>query len=458
MRNRVENGRSDLARDGEDVERATVPVMRRVAVLLCLFACSPGRATPPLPRGASPALPVATAERPSEEDPPEELGEPVDVLWGGPSSVAVSSVGHHGRPSALVDGVPATAWEAADDGRGEAISFVVPPGTALTELVLTVGFEGTSTAGDSAVGHRRARKVRVVPLPGTTLPGAALEWTLDSTLRTPQHFPFVVPAHRDEEGPLGFSVVFESEADHPVTDPTRRRDAPFAISEFSARGHLGTRWRVPEPPRVTVGALKPLPDRPPGAFDGFVGYVATDACSSYEEAVTPAIQVASDDFEASISPIPEHSTGPLPQKPWCVAASRRVATVLGGKPPKSPLKQATTSVSLVDLELPNGTARVLRIDLPEGSAFLRGSAVCSDSIAEHEGEDVPCSDDDVTLTTRITAATITDRALTVEVAVSSTRAKGPGSGKRPSKEGAARTLRFDCFLDAPPFGCRRGTK
>ncbi|KAK4045259.1 hypothetical protein OUZ56_032668, partial [Daphnia magna] len=159
---------------------------------------------------------ATASELPAEEEPAEPLGEPVNVLWGGPSSVAVSSTAKGGRPSALVDGGAATAWEAAvGDTPGAAISVVVPSGTTITELMLTAGFDGTSPAGkDLFSSHSRARKIRITALPGTTFP--TFEWTLDPTLRTPQRVPFSVPAHREEEGPLAFSVlVLERDEDGP---------------------------------------------------------------------------------------------------------------------------------------------------------------------------------------------------------------------------------------------------
>lgn len=439
---------------------ATVAVMSRAAVLASLFAvaCSPGRSSPILPRAAPPTSSATALEQPAEEEPAEPLGEPVNVLWGGPSSIAVSSTAKGGRPSALVDGVAATAWEAAvGDTPGASISVVVPSGTAITELVLTAGFDGTSPAGkDLFLSHSRIRKIRITALPGTTFP--AFEWTLDPTLRAPQHVPFRVPAHREEEGPLGFSVL--------VLERDEGGALPLALSEFAVLGHLGTRWKAPEPPRVTVGALAPLPKRPPGAFDGFVGDLARNVglenpCTAYEEAVEPALQRASDDFEAALSPIPEYSKGSLPEKPWCLSGPTIVAArgpdksrKLGANAaPKTP----PTTVALVDLELPNDIARVLRVDLPQGSAFLRGSAVCGDVIAEDKGTNLPCSDGDQTVNSQITAAAVSEEAVTVDVTVTLPN-KGDGSAKRPTKNAEIRVITFYCPLDSTPLGCRRSER
>ncbi len=447
---------------------ATVAVMSRAAVLVCLFAvaCSPGRSSPILPRAAPPTSSATASELHAEEEPAEPLGEPVNVLWGGPSSVAVSSTAKGGRPSALVDGVAANAWEAAvGDTPGAAISVVVPSGTAITELMLTAGFDGTSPAGkDLFSSHSRARKIRITALPGTTFP--TFEWTLDPTLRTPQHVPFSVPAHREEEGPLGFSVLVVETDGNQGGSPGRRGLLPLALSEFVVLGHLGTRWKAPEPPRVTVGALAPLPERPPGAFDGFVGHLARNVglenpCTAYEEAVEPALQRASDDFETALSPIPEYSKGSLPEKPWCLSGPSTVAArgpdksrkLAANAAPKTP----PTTVALVDLELPNDTARVLRVDLPRGSAFLRGSAVCGDVIAEDKGTNLPCSDGDQTVNARITAASVSEEALTVDVTVTVPN-KGDGSAKRPTKNAEIRVVTFYCPLDSSPLGCRRSER
>jgi hypothetical protein len=394
-----------------------------------------------------------------------------------------------GRPSALVDGVAATAWEAAvGDTPGAAISCVVPSGTTISELVLTAGFDGTSPAGkDLFSSYSRARKIRITALPGTTFP--TFEWTLDPTLRTPQHVPFSVPAHREEgarpsastsnldgggvagdggprfEGPLAFSVLV-LERDEGGPPPQGPSPLPLALSEFAVLGHLGTRWKAPEPPRVTVGALAALPKRPPGAFDGFVGHLARNVglenpCTAYEEAVEPALQRASDDFEAALSPIPEYSKGSLPEKPWCLSGPTTVAARGPGKSRKlganAAPKTPPTTVALVDLELPNDIARVLRVDLPQGSAFLRGSAVCGDVIAEDKGTNLPCTDGDQTVSSQITAATVSDDALTVDVTVTVPN-KGDGSAKRPTKNAEIRVITFYCPLDSTPLGCRRSER
>ncbi len=93
-------GRRASRRKIRDLGCATVSVMSRAAVLVSLFAvaCSPGRSSPILPRAAPPTSSAAALELPAEEEPAEPLGEPVNVLWGGPSSIAVSSNAKGGAP------------------------------------------------------------------------------------------------------------------------------------------------------------------------------------------------------------------------------------------------------------------------------------------------------------------------------------------------------------------------
>ncbi len=414
-------GRRGSWRKIRDLGCATVAVMSRAAVLFCLVAvaCSPGRSLPVVPRTGPPAASVTALELPAEEEPAEPRGEPVNVLWGGPSSVAVSSNANGGRPSALVDGVAATAWEAAVGDPAAAISFIVPSGTAITELVLTAGFDGTSPARkDLFSSHSRVRKVRITALPGTTFP----------TLRTPQHFPFPVPAHREEEGPLGFSVlVVETDGNQGGT-PGRRGLLPLALSEFAVLGHLGTRWKAPEPPRVTVGALAPLPERPPGAFDGFVGHLARNIglenpCIAYEEAVEPALQRASDEFEAALSPIPENSKGPLPEKPWCVSGPSTVAA--------------------------KGAGQVSKIRRKRGSEDASHDRRARRSRTAQRHRARPSR--------RSSTASVSEEALTVDVTVTVPN-KGDGSAKRPTTNAKIRALTFYCPLDSTPLGCRRSER
>lgn len=403
--------------------------MRRSApvALLVLAACTRSSATSPppaasvlsvAPSGTAPALPAA-----------------VNVLWGGPSAVRVSSTvaNTSDRPSQLVDGVAATAWNGASgDLVGASITFAVPADVALTELVITAGFDGTSAAGkDLFASNYRLRKLRIDPLPGTKVPpGTPREWTLDPTVRTPQRLPFAIPAQASGSvlaapaapaAMTGFTlVVLEA-------DPgTERGWKELAVSEFAVLGQLGARrWSVPQPPEVTVGAREPsLPtEEPSPPFDAFVGTLAPrpeSVCDAFEAAVAPAFAKTDPNY---VFP-----------KPWCKASAPQKAT---GTP--------AASVALVDLELPLGSAQVVRLDLPTGSTLLRGSDVCTNY---HGGG---CSDDMRAITTRIASATITASALTVHVAITNVSHDGPPLT-------TTTDLTLYCPLGTPlqtPLGCRR---
>jgi hypothetical protein len=366
------------------------------------------------------------------------------LLWGGPSAVSVSSTvaNKSDRPSQLVDGVAATAWNGATgDLVGASISFAVPADAAITELVITAGFDGTSSAGkDLFTSNYRLRKLRIDPLPGTKVPpGTPREWTLDPAVRTPQRLPFAIPAQaatsvlavssppsavpggRAPGSVLaGFTLVVLD------ADPgTERGWKELAVSEFAVLGQLGARrWSVPQPPEVSVAGTPRevrLPTAEPSPpFDAFVGTLTPrpeSACAAFEAAVAPAFAKTDPNY---IFP-----------KPWCKPGAPQKAT---GTP--------AASVALVDLELPLGSAQVVRLDLPTGSALLRGSDVCT---YYHGGG---CSDDMRTVTTRITGATITASALTVHVAV-----------KNVSRDGPPLTTTTDltlyCPLGTTPLGCRR---
>ncbi len=365
---------------------------------------------------------------PSVSAPLAALAAPVNLLWGGPSSVSVSSTvaNKSDRPSQLVDGVAATAWNGATgDLVGASITFAVPADAAITELVITAGFDGTSSAGkDLFTSNYRLRKLRIDPLPGTKVPaGTPREWTLDPAVRTPQRLPFAIPAHAPDAPPTamtGFTlVVLEA-------DPgTERGWKELAVSEFAVLGQLGARrWSVPQPPEVAVARAPRevrLPtDEPSPPFDAFVGTLTPrpeSACAAFEAAIAPAF--------AKIDP------NYIFPKPWCKPGAPQKAT---GTP--------AASVALVDLELPLGSAQVVRLDLPTGSALLRGSDVCT---YYHGGG---CSDDMRTVTTRITGATITASALTVHVAVKNVSHDGPSLT-------TTTDLTLYCPLNTTPVGCRR---
>lgn len=402
--------------------------MRRSApvALLVLAACTRSSATSPppaasvlsvAPSGTAPALPAA-----------------VNVLWGGPSAVSVSSTvaNTSDRPSQLVDGVAATAWNGATgDLVGASITFAVPADAAITELVITAGFDGTSSAGkDLFTSNYRLRKLRIDPLPGTKVPpGTPREWTLDPAVRTPQRLPFAIPAQAPAPAAptamTGFTlVVLEA-------DPgTERGWKELAVSEFAVLGQLGARrWSVPQPPEVSVAGTPRevrLPtEEPSPSFDAFVGTLTAapgagagnSACDAFEAAVAPAFAKTDPNY---IFP-----------KPWCKPGAPQKAT---GTP--------AASVALVDLELPLGSAQVVRLDLPTGSALLRGSDACT---YYHGGG---CSDDMRTVTTRITGATITASALTVHVAVKNVSRDGPPLT-------TTTELTLYCPLGTTPLGCRR---
>lgn len=70
---------------------------------------------------------------------------------------------------------------------------------------------------------------------------------------------------------------------------------------------------------------------------------------------------------------------------------------------------------------------------------------------------MPCSDSDQTVNTQITAASVSEEALTVDVTVTLPN-KGDGSAKRPATNAKIRALTFYYPIDSTPLGCRRSER